>query len=271
MSQELVPSTNSHSIASRVSEIKALSLGEKIALLNGSSADSSDKLLPNRAGRTLPEWSTTVGVLALGTALLGSIWLLDQDGNKDTPAPSSFAQTGVGTEKELRERRAELAEAAKVPILQSRAELIEKALIKGRQEARYKDILTNKTLTVIELAKPVTMEVTTDMGIWVRWFTTRKVKGNLVPTNAPGDQAQLKAWTWGERINDPIKQFVLEQDKQSHQAVLFAVTSRGDIEYWPVYDSEDPDSPYGWFNRDGKSILLASILTEEGVVRYQAF
>ena len=254
-------------IGAVVNAIRNLSPQEKWILLERKFPLS--KVLAEKRQVTLPEWSTTVGVFALGGVLMVGIWLLDQDGNKDTPAPSSFAQPS--DEDELIKARSKLVEAAKAPILQSRAELIKQTLIQRRQEAKYQDILTDKTLTVIELAKPVTMETSTDMGIWVRGFSNRIISGNLVPTYAPGDQAQLKAWYWGHEINLPIKQFVREDDINTHQAVLFAVTSRGDIEYWPVYDSEDPDSPFVTFERNGKSILLGSILTEEGVVHYQAF
>lgn len=273
MTQKERPGITPSNITSRVLAIKDLPPKNKAEILEQFPA-SPGRPLSNKINSPSGWDHAALVFTVFGFACFAAAIYLDQTGgpNDNISASASSAQS-FGTEDDLIEARSKrAAQAAEIqPNPQSRAELIEKTL-KGRMsEYKYSGLLNGKSWQVIELPEPVTMQVTTTIGVLLRQVADRIIEGNLVPTFAPGDQPQIKHWKWGEEVEQEVKYFVLEEDKQSHRAVYFAVTPEGDINQGPIHDSGDSESPYAILKLKGEEVLLGQLLAKKGVVFHSPF
>lgn len=128
---------------------------------------------------------------------------------------------------------------------ESRKNLIQRAVQQTAQSnPDLLRVVAEKWWRVIPLKDPIKrMWVTTKEGILYRRIPDRVVPANTVPTLAPGDQPQIKAFYAGADIRLEIKDLILEEDERNRR-VIFAVVpvAGGRIELWPLLDSSDPEN-----------------------------
>ncbi len=111
------------------------------------------------------------------------------------------------------------------------------------------------------------MQVVDLEGVWQRSDADRD-KDNRVPTYAPGDQPQYKAFYAGDEIDEPVDRLVLEEVKRGGEIirqVLFAQAEKdGKDVYWSMFDSNDmtyslSGSSYVFVEIDGKLVSAEAL------------
>lgn len=198
-------------------------------------------LTPERSvSQEIDQWyrDSTYALIAvsLAVAILGGL-MVDSQGRKVDPQqpPTPTSQPSL-VSPEVKVDSAE----------ESRKKLINRTVQQTTQsDPNLMRVVAAKWWRVIPLENPIKrMWVTTKEGILYRRIPDRVVSSNTVPTLAPGDQPQIRAFYAGADVRVEIKDLILEEDEWKRR-VVFAVVPVPDgsrVEVWPLFDSSDPEN-----------------------------